>query len=120
MDTELSGESDGGTEPEDNNESFESGGERGVQAPGLVESGREEEEECEQRENRAEHHVVDDGWRCAHGDHVSDESHDDDGDEDLSYCQRGVSDAKWRKSRTCSERSATLTTFIVAVVCGGS
>lgn len=117
VDTELSGESDSGTEPEDDNQTLEHSWEHSVHAPRLVEGGRKQEEECEHGENDAKHDVVDDCWVGAHCDHVSDQCHDNDSDEELATrsVSCGMRESVAKFARTCRTRSATLTTFISAV-----
>lgn len=86
--TKLSSEGDGGAKPEDDDQAFECGWEGGVDTPGFVESDWQEEEEGEHGEHNAEHSVVDHGWRGSHSDHVTDEGHDDDGNEKL--CEESI------------------------------
>lgn len=81
--TESSGESDGRAEPEKNNDGVKSEWNRGHNRPLLLDGRGNQENEREHGDDGAEHCVVDDGWVGAHGNHVTDESHDDQRTEEL-------------------------------------
>lgn len=114
--TNLCRKSYGRTEPEENNQAFENGWKHWVDAPGLVDGSRQQEEECKQSPDGAEHDIVDNRRAGTHCDHVSDKGHDDHGDENL--CLQSVRHPTRRcpRSRTCSARSATEATFMMMVV----
>lgn len=90
--TESSGESDGRAEPEEDNDGVKSEWDRGHDGPLLLDGRRDQENEREHGDDGAEHGVVDDGRVGAHGDHVTDESHDDERAEELEATKGQVND----------------------------
>lgn len=90
--TQLRRQGDRGAEPEDDQEKVEDEWQERHYRPFLLERCREEEEQGEHGEGRAEHGVVVDCRVCAHGDGVSDEGHDQEGHEELEAPQSKIDD----------------------------
>lgn len=94
---QVGGGRDTGDQSEEGAEDVEDEREDGVDREGVLDRDEGEVEEGQHAEDGHEHVVVDDRWPAGHGEHVTDEGHADEDEEELREVI--VSDCRFSRGR---------------------